>query len=326
MNMATQMMNAAQTVAPAQGQTAPAQAVQTPITQQTPAPTVHQSEPQPNVASQAVTSAAVTTEAPVSLNKVQQGHVDQIVGLMAEKPEFKAFNPEQQTQMAMGLMIEAHQRGEPMDKLQGVYLPQNGQTLAAQFDTPIGMVHLPTADALKTTTQQLVEAHNPQVSQQQVLQQQLQQSQSTERDRVDVQGVSMPRSNMPIEFAATASLNRTQQGHVDRIVELMAEKPEFKAFNPEQKTQMAMGLMVEAAKRGEPMDKLQGVYLPQNGQTLAAQFDTPIGIVHLPTQEALQTAPQDVTIAQNNQVVQQQQQEQQRAVEREQSQGRGISL
>ena len=276
---------------------------------------------QSNVASQAVASPSIATEVPVSLNKTQQGHVDQILGLMAEKPEFKAFNPEQQTQMAMGLMIEAHQRGEPMDKLQGIYLPQNGQTLAAQFDTPIGMVHLPTAEALKTTPQQLVEAHSPQVSQQQ-----LQQTQSTERDRVEVQGVSMPRSNMPIEFATSTTLNRTQQGHVDRIVELMAEKPEFKAFNPEQKSQMAMGLMVEAAKRGEPMDKLQGVYLPQNGQTLAAQFDTPIGIVHLPTQEALQAKPQDVTIAQNNQVVQQQQQEQQRAVEREQSQGRGISL
>ena len=293
--------------------------------QVTPVETLAVPQSQSNVASQAATSAAVTTEAPVSLNKVQQGHVDQILGLMAEKPEFKAFNPEQQKQMAMGLMIEAHQRGEPMDKLQGIYLPQNGQTLAAQFDTPIGMVHLPAADALKTTPQQLVEAHNPQVSQQQVLQQQLQQSQST-RDPIDVQGVSMPRSNMPIEFAATASLSRTQQGHVDRILERMAENPAFAIYPAEQRTQMAMGLMVEAAKRGEPMDKLQGVYLPQNGQTLAAQFDTPIGIVHLPTQEALQTAPQDVTIAQNNQVVQQQQQEQQRAVEREQSQGRGMSL
>ena len=301
---------------------------QTQSAQVTPPETLVVPQSQPSVASQAVTSAAVTTEvpAPASLSKTQQGHVDQILGLMAEKPEFKAFNPEQQTQMAMGLMIEAHQRGEPMDKLQGVYLPQNGNTLAAQFDTVIGIVHLPTADALKTTTQQLVEAHSPQVSQQQVLQQQLQQTQSTERDRVEVQGVSMPRSNMPIEFATSTTLNRTQQGHVDLILERMAENPAFATYPAEQRTQMAMGLMVEAAKRGEPMDKLQGVYLPQNGQTLAAQFDTPIGIVHLPTQEALQAKPQDVVVAQNDQIVQQQQQEQQRAVEREQSQGRGISL
>ena len=118
------------------------------------------------------------------------------------------------------------------------------------------------------------------------------------------------------EVPASASLNKTQQGHVDQILGLMADKPEFKAYNPEQQTQMAMGLMVEAAKRGEPMDKLQGIYLPQNGQTLAAQFDTRIGMVHLPTQEALQTALQDVTIAQNNQ----QMMEQQMAVAQEQSQ------
>ena len=298
--------NAQSETQPTQSQTATAQVQNTPEPiAQTAAPSVSQAEPQPIAQATAPTQESVPT-----LSRTQQSHVDLILERMAQNPDFTKHNHEQKTAMAMGLMIEAHQRGEPMDKLQGVYLPLNGTTLAAQFDTPIGIVHLPTADALKATPQQLLEAYQPQPQPQQVLEQLQQQLQNAERD--GIKGMDL--------------LNPTQQGYVNRVLERMAENPDFTAYPLEQKNQMAIGLTVAAIKQGEPMDKLQGVYLPLNGIVLAAQFDTPIGIVHLPTQEALQAKPQDVVVAQQEQIVQQQQQEQQRAIEREQSQGRGISL
>jgi hypothetical protein len=325
--MAAQMMNAAQVVnlqpqAQIQPHTVTAEVQSVSPTTQTTAPTMNTAatmtpiEPQPamtapvqpaatasvepSIQAAPATPVAPTAPAISTLSRTEQANVDRILGLMADKPDFAPFSQTEQMAMAMSLIAQAAPFNVA-DKIVDVKLPPkfDGTMLSALLSVEPKVLAVPTEEARHTTIQDLHRI-DPQAKQ--------------------APAISMVQGN---DGQPTVALSDWHQNQHERLLGLMAQKPEFNTYSQEQQSAMALSLMADSVKFGGA-DKIIDLKMPTafNGEVVSALLSVEPKALALNTQEALQTTPQDLVAAQTQQQVM----EQQMAMAREQSQGRGLTL